>query len=90
MRWMRLRLFKLSLSGSILGTFAVGTHPYGVAFDGANMWVVNNGDNTVTKLQASNGKVLGTFAVGAGPAGTAFDGAHIWVANSITDTVSKL
>ena len=31
-------------------TFAVGTAPNGVAFDGANIWVPNNGSNTVNKL----------------------------------------
>ena len=36
--------------GAVLGTFAVGTQPYGVAFDGANVWVTNNGSNTVSKL----------------------------------------
>src|SRR5256885_770184 len=45
-------------------TVAVGNTPAGVAFDGANMWVVNNGNNTVTKLRASDGKLLGTFPVG--------------------------
>jgi YVTN family beta-propeller protein len=72
---------KLSLSGAVLGTFAVQTEPLGIAFDGANMWVANHGSNTVTKLQVSNGTVIGNFAVGQNPWGVAFDGAHIWVAN---------
>src|ERR1700680_3023816 len=62
--------------------FAVGVNPEGVAFDGANIWVANNGSNTVTKLRASDGANLGTFAVGGGPEGVAFDGANIWVTNS--------
>ena len=33
-----------------LGTFAAGTSPFGVAFDGANIWVANAGSNTVSKL----------------------------------------
>ena len=32
------------------GTFPVGDRPWGIAFDGANMWVTNPGDNTVSKL----------------------------------------
>src|ERR1700745_1204336 len=55
--------------------FAVGTNPFGLAFDGANIWVANNGSDNVTKLRASDGKVLGTFAVGSNPIGVAFDGA---------------
>lgn len=56
--------------------------PESVAFDGANIWVSNQQDNTVTKLQASDGTNLGTFAAGAFPQGVAFDGANIWVANN--------
>jgi len=36
--------------GANLGTYAVGIQPQGIAFDGANIWVTNNGSNTVTKL----------------------------------------
>src|SRR2546422_11304122 len=59
--------------GTVLGTFAVGTDPIGVAFDGANIWVANEGSTNVTKLRASDGMVLGTFAVGTAPVGVAFD-----------------
>ena len=41
--------------GVVLGTFTVGSGPYGLAFDGANMWVANSSDNTVTELRASDG-----------------------------------
>ena len=47
--------------------FAVGSNPIGVAFDGANIWVANNGSDNVTKLRASNGKTLGIFAIGIEP-----------------------
>ena len=36
--------------GTTLGTFAVGTFPVAVAFDGANIWVVNSFSNTLSKL----------------------------------------
>jgi DNA-binding beta-propeller fold protein YncE len=36
--------------GTVLGTFAVGSFPVGVAFDGANIWVASSGRNTVSKL----------------------------------------
>jgi sugar lactone lactonase YvrE len=62
-------------------TFAVGSKPDGIAFDGANVWVANGGSDTVTKLRSSDGVNLGTFAVGATPFGIAFDGANLWVAN---------
>ena len=71
-------------------TFPVGTFPCGIAFDGANIWVANNGSNSVTKLRASDGIVLGTYAVGFNPRGMVFDGANIWVANTNSNSVTKL
>ncbi len=71
-------------------TFAVGTSPTGVAFDGASIWVANAASNNVTKLRASDGALLGTFAVGTAPRGVAFDGGSIWVANFGSNTVTKL
>jgi hypothetical protein len=40
-------------------TFAVGTDPSGMAFDGVNIWVTSYVDATVTKLRANDGTVLG-------------------------------
>lgn len=70
--------------------FTVGFQPYGVAFDGTNIWVTNSGSVSITKLRASDGTVVGTYAVGFIPRGVAFDGSNIWVANSGGDSVTKL
>jgi len=48
---------------TVVGSFAVGSAPTGVAFDGANIWVANSGSNNVTKLRANDGVVQGTYAV---------------------------
>jgi len=48
LRW-RSWLKASASNGSNLGTFAAGTNPYGVAFDGANIWVTNAGSGTVSK-----------------------------------------
>lgn len=53
--------------------FAVGRLPFGIAFDGANIWVANEVDNTVSKLRANDGTILGAFTVGASPRYIAFD-----------------
>ena len=76
-------------------SFAIGKEPRGIAFDGANVWVVNQGynlkvDGSVTKLNSANGATLGIFPVGHHPSTAAFDGANIWVANTHDNTVSKL
>jgi YVTN family beta-propeller protein len=76
--------------GAILGTFAVGKDPRGVALEGDNIWVTDFGDNTVRKLRSSDGSALGLYHVGSRPNGIAFDGANIWVANSGSNDVMKL
>jgi DNA-binding beta-propeller fold protein YncE len=45
--------------------------------------VSNQGDGSVTVLQASNGQITETLALtkGASPYGVAFDGSAMWVAN---------
>ena len=48
-------------------TFPVGNDPSYLVFDGANIWVTNYFDRTVTKLRASDGANLGTFPVGLDP-----------------------
>ena len=71
--------------------FPVGDNPRRLAFDGANIWVANAFDDTVSKLRASDGvEAAGSpFPVGSDPLAVAFDGANIWVANSTDNTVSK-
>jgi hypothetical protein len=40
---------KLSSLGTVLGTYAVGKDPLGIASAGSNIWVANSGSNSVTK-----------------------------------------
>ena len=68
----------------------VGNYPRGIAFDGTNIWVTNNGASTVTKVLASTGVVIGTYPAGNGPDGIVFDGTNIWVTNNGTNKVTKL
>src|ERR1017187_6728285 len=70
--------------------FPIGNQPYGLCFDGANIWSANLNGNTVSKLRAADGAPLGTFKVGNQPYGLCFDGANIWSANLNGNTVSKL
>jgi hypothetical protein len=61
-----------------------------MAFDGAHIWVSNNGSGTVTQLRVRDDAIVGTFAVGKLPNGIAFDGANIWVSNAGSNTVTRL
>ena len=47
-------------SANLTTSFGVGNDPNGVGFDGANIWVTNFVDATVTKLHANDGQILGT------------------------------
>jgi hypothetical protein len=72
-------------------TYAVGTEPTGVAFDGTNIWVASQTTSgTVSELSASSGAVVGTYSVGSNPQAVAFDGTNIWVANYSSGSVTKL
>jgi DNA-binding beta-propeller fold protein YncE len=70
-------------------TPTVGSIPFAIAFDGANMWVANQNAHTVSVLRASDGSNVMTPTVGSGPRAIAFDGAFMWVANQNDGTVSK-
>ena len=77
-------------TSDVSATFPAGPFPFGMAFDGANLWVANNHGNSVTKFQARDGAQLGTYPVGQFPEGVAFDGANVWVTNFGGNTVTKL
>ena len=66
--------------------FTLGTAPYGIAFDGTNLWVANDGSNNVMKVRTNDGAIIGTFAVGTTPIAVAYDGANVWVANTTATT----
>jgi len=74
--------------GVNLGTFKVGDGAAGIAFDGTNIWVVNNGDSTLMKVSPSSGTVLATYATGKGPFSVVFDGTRVWVPNFGSNSVS--
>jgi DNA-binding beta-propeller fold protein YncE len=54
--------------------------PFGIVYDGSNIWVTEVGSATLRKLDSS-GAVLQTVSFGTGhsPRQPTFDGANIWV-----------
>jgi hypothetical protein len=70
--------------GTITGGFVA---PYGILYDGAHIWVTDNGANTLLKLDGA-GNVLQTVDVGSGPQNAVFDGANIWVPNERDSSIS--
>ena len=62
--------------------YNIGIQPYGIAFDGVNIWVVDFNGTTVKKIRTSDGAVLGTFTVGNALRFIAFDGANMWITST--------
>lgn len=77
---------------SLLGlpSVPVSTSPASMAFDGTNLWVVNTGDDTVSKINVASKTVLATYQVGDQPTGIVFDGYYIWVTNKGSHTLSRI
>lgn len=75
-------------NGQSMGTFSIGNHVRGLAYDGVSIWACNGNDNTVSRVRASNVALLGTFPTGPAPRAAAFDGTKIWVANSGANTLT--
>jgi hypothetical protein len=66
-----------------VSTVSVGfSSPIGIINDGANIWVTDQGDSTLKKLDSS-GNILISVSVGGNPGHPAFDGANIWVPNAV-------
>jgi hypothetical protein len=87
-------LLKLSPTGAILQTVATGTSPMYPAFDGANIWVPNFLDESITVVQASTGDIVATIAKDAtnqllDPAAASFDGQRVLVTNAGSVTIFK-
>jgi hypothetical protein len=99
-RWSRILIAMPLLAGVFLAlpaqasrveSFPAPIYPWGLAFDGSNIWISSTTDNHVTRLLAADGSPNGIFDSGGGSQSLAFDGENIWVANSTgANTVTVL
>jgi hypothetical protein len=77
-------LLKVNSSGTIVQTVTVGSSPTFPVYDGTNIWVPNNGSNSISVVRASSGAVIATLT-GNGlnqPYSSAFDGQRVLVTNA--------
>jgi len=65
-----------------------GIHPMGLAVLSDTLYVVNNGSNTVSVMDAVNLTVQQTITVGGEPFGVAATGDRVYVTNFASDTLS--
>ena len=70
-------------------TFPTFSGPRGVAYDGTNIWVANNGVSTVSRINPLTGAKT-DITVGGNPWGVAYDGTNIWVTNNGASFISKI
>ena len=71
-------------------TVRVGTSPSALAVAGESLWVANEGDGTVQRVDLSPGVLFDPIRAGNGAGGLAFDGELVWVANRGDDTVQAI
>ena len=62
-------------------SFPTQTAPWGIVFDGANIWVVNSLSGTLSKFRPSDGALLATVSVGEVAQRMAYDGTNLWLVN---------
>jgi YVTN family beta-propeller protein len=61
----------------------VGHRPSGIAFGYGSVWVANDGDDTVSRVDPSTDRVVATIAVGHGPGAVTTGSGRVWVTNSL-------
>jgi YVTN family beta-propeller protein len=59
----------------------VGTSPVNIAFGSGSIWVSNNGNGTVSRVDPTSDRVVATVDVGGAPAGIAAGAGSVWVGN---------
>jgi len=69
-------------SNAVVGTFPISNEPFGITFDGENIWVGAISCACVTKLRASDGTNLGSFPAGLEPSSMLFDGVNVWASQA--------
>ncbi len=77
-------------TGALVRTIPLSASWFGIAADGAHLWVANGNARTVTELSASTGNVIRTIPVKDAPYGITADGSNVWTANSNSGTVTKI
>jgi len=71
-----------------IARYVICQSPFGLAFDGASMWVACPGG--VFGVRAVDGKLGAGSNAGVRNVGVAFDGSHIWVTDRDSNSVRKL
>ena len=78
-------------SGKGIGaTVRVGQSPAGMAYGAGALWVANEGEGTLSRVDPRSSRVEQTVDVGAAPVAVAVSGDDVWVVNGGDATVSRV
>lgn len=80
----------LDRSGHVVQAIPSGTDPGGVAWGGGSLWVANQGDGSVLRIDPETSTVVAHFDVGNSPAAILATATDVWVANAADATVSRI
>jgi len=79
-----LRKFATAQSTAALGLTTVGATPQLLASDGADLWVANSSDSSVSRVRASDGRLLETWTGVTNAFGVLAEMGRIFVTNQIS------
>lgn len=77
-------------TGHVVGGVAVGTSPSALVLARGSLWVANESDGTVMRVDPETRSVTQRVDVGSSPEAIASTGDDVWVANSGDGTVSRI
>ncbi|MDI3311579.1 MAG: hypothetical protein QJR05_09180 [Thermoanaerobacterium sp.] len=67
------------------------SYPYGLAWDGTNLWLAGGNTQKIYKLNPSTGAVISSFSSPDGyPFGLTWDGTNLWLVGRNTQKIYKL
>jgi YVTN family beta-propeller protein len=69
---------------------SVGAEPTAITFGLGSVWVADQLDGTVTRIDPGTDSVLAEIPVGNGPNALAVADGYLWVANSVSSTVTRI
>lgn len=76
---------------SLVAAYPVGVSPFASASDGTSLWVINSGDNTVSRFALADGTPVGSPLTGfSNPSGICFDGTYMWVCDANSNSVFQI
>ena len=83
-------LSRLDTHSLVADEFLVGAGPAGVALTPTDVWVADQGEATVDRIDRASGDHKGSIPVGEGPNSIVAPSTAVWVANEFDGTVTQI